>query len=382
MLLSIAGFSQTTYYWIGGTGPVSFTSNSNWNTQLDGLGTSRSVAGDMYTDVLIFDGTNVGGTTPTTGNVIVTTSSDTIASLLFQNNVNVQISRSSIGSANINLQGDGTALDDLIVEAGSTVTLGGDAYNYDVRFILGLPTVPASIGTGLVHGNIYLSPPSESVHTASYITSKTANGLVFESGANCYVNDSLSVSPFNGSATGSILFKAGSSLHYYAGRSPFGGSSAIQFANFDAGSNFYIHKINRSYIDGVTVYASSSWTNAKSFANIIIADGANFICDGTIFRIDSMTINTGCTFTTHSSGHTPILGNLTVDGLFNFPSGTNTLLMGGHVPQTISGSGTINTPNFVVADFSEVTVRSVANSNTRQIGQNYIAALLEDKRKR
>lgn len=33
-------------------------------------------------------------------------------------------------------------------------------------------------------------------------------------------------------------------------------------------------------------------------------------------------------------------------------------------------------------DFSEVTVSSVANSNTRQIGQNYIAALLEDKRKR
>ena len=34
------------------------------------------------------------------------------------------------------------------------------------------------------------------------------------------------------------------------------------------------------------------------------------------------------------------------------------------------------------ADFNEVTVSSVVNSNTRQIGQNYIAALLEDKRKR
>lgn len=34
------------------------------------------------------------------------------------------------------------------------------------------------------------------------------------------------------------------------------------------------------------------------------------------------------------------------------------------------------------ADFSEITVSSVANSNTRQIGQNYIAALLEDKHKR
>jgi hypothetical protein len=36
--------AQTTYYWVGGNGNngvTSFTSNSNWNTSLDGSGTSR-----------------------------------------------------------------------------------------------------------------------------------------------------------------------------------------------------------------------------------------------------------------------------------------------------------------------------------------------------
>lgn len=356
LLFAISGYSQTTYYWIGGTGPVSFTANNNWNTQLDGLGTSRSVAGDMVTDILIFDGTNVGGTVPTTGNVVVTSSTDTCARLVFQNSVNVQFSRTGTGSANINLQGDGTALDDLVVEAGSTVTLGGDAYNFDVRFILGLPTVPASIGTGSINGNIYLSPLSASVHTASYITSKTANGLVFEPGANLYVTDSLTVSPFNGSATGTVLFKTGSSLHYYTGRSPFGNAAAVQFANFEPGSNFYVHKINRSYLDGVSLYASSSWTNTKSFANIFIQDGATLFSDGTIYRIDNLTIDNACTFSTHTSGHTPVLGDLTVNGTLTFPSGSNTLLIGGNVPQTISGSGTISIPNFVVADYSQVSL--------------------------
>ncbi len=355
LLISIVGFSQTTYYWVGGVGPTSFTSNSNWNTQLDGLGDARSVAGEQYTDILVFDGSNIGGATATTGNVYATCSSDTVGRIIFTNNANVQLGRSGAGSANINIQGDGTALDDLVIGSGCVVTLGGELYNYDVRILLGLPTVP-TIATGSVAGDLYLSPLSTSVHTASYITARTTNGLQFEAGSNCYVTDSTSASPFNGSANTSVLFKTGSSLHYFTGRSPFGNSSAIQFANFEQGSNFYVKGTNRSYLDGVTVYASSSWVNAKSFANISIQNGASLIADGTIYRIDTLTINNGCSFTTHTSGHTPVLGDLTVNGTFTFPSGSNTLVMGGNVPQSISGSGTIDIPNFVVADYSSVTL--------------------------
>src|SRR5205085_3484283 len=85
LLVVTAGimYGQTTYYWVGGTAPTSFTSNSNWNTQLNGLGSARSAA--AANDVLIFDGTNVGGTTPATGLVVATISSTNFGRLILQN---------------------------------------------------------------------------------------------------------------------------------------------------------------------------------------------------------------------------------------------------------------------------------------------------------
>lgn len=376
VILSLQGFSQTTYYWTGGSGPSSFTANGNWNTALDGSGDSRSVAGAQDSDVLIFDGTNISGSAPSTGNVIVTTSSNNVGRLIFQNNVNVKFSRTTAGSANISIVGDGTATDDLVIGSGSIVTLGDEMYNYDVRILLGL-TAPVTQATGRISGTIYLSPLSNTIHTASFITARTINSLVFENGAACHVTDSTTASPFNGSVSGSVLFKTGSSLHYYTGRSPFGNSSTVQFANFETGSNFYMKGSNVSYLDGVTAYASSNWVNQKSFANIYIQNGAVLRADGPVYRIDTFNISNGSSFITHTSGQTPVLGDLTVNGTFNFPSGSNGLVMGGHVPQTISGAGTIDIPNFVVANFSDVTLNKTINvtSSVNVVGKiNFGAA--------
>ena len=95
VLLMIAGFiyAQTTYYWVGGTGPVSFTTNSNWNTVLNGTGTSRSA--EAATDILVFDGTNVGGSTAATGAVTATLSSTSFAQLILQNNAIVTLQRTT-----------------------------------------------------------------------------------------------------------------------------------------------------------------------------------------------------------------------------------------------------------------------------------------------
>ncbi|MBC7938004.1 MAG: T9SS type A sorting domain-containing protein [Rhizobacter sp.] len=367
-LFTLTAFSQTTYYWTGGNGPASFTSDNNWNTQLDGLGNTRVVAGAQYTDVLIFDGSNVGGATPATGNVVLNSSSDTVARMIFQNNVNVQFSRSAVGSSNISIQGEGTALADFVINGGSVVTLG-DQSNYNVRILLGLPTVPTT-ASGSVSGIFYISPLSQTSHTASYITSLSPTGLVFENGGECHVTDSTTVSPFNGSGNNTVLFKTGSSLHYYSGRSPFGNSSAVQFANFETGSNFYVKGSNVSYLDG-TAYASSSWVNQKSFANVIIQNGDTLKADGPVYRIDNLTIDNASYFITHTSGQTPVLGNLTVNGFFTFPSGSNGLVMGGHSPQTISGTGVIEIPNFTVANFSDVILTKIitVTSATNIVGK-------------
>lgn len=347
LLAAIAGHSQTTYYWVGGTAPTSYTANSNWNTALNGSGTTRSAA--AATDILIFDGTNVGGTVPTTGTVNATATSTNSGQVKLQNGAVVNIGRSSAGSAAITINGDGTAADDLVVGAGCTLTLGSAIYNYDVSAVV------TANATALISGTVYLSPLSTTVHTRSFITAAAANNVVFANGSNCHITDSTASSGFNGSVAGGVTFKSGASLHYYTGRSPIGTSSTVQTTNFDPGSNFYVKNSNVSYLDA-TAYASSSWGNQKFMANIFIQNGSTYKSDGPYYKIENLTIDAGCTFTTHTSGNTPILGNLTVNGTLNAVASTNIIVMGGNTPQTISGSGTIDVPSLTVANYSDVTL--------------------------
>jgi len=349
MVFSIAGFSQTTYYWVGGAGPTSYTSTINWNTQLDGAGISRSVAGAMTNDILIFDGSNIGGVVPTTGAVSATISSQACGQFKLQNGANIWLNRATTGSGAITINGD--AGTDLIIEAGSTLTLGGPLYNFDVSMVLG------AAATASISGTVYLSPLSTSVHTRSFFTALTAGSMVFETGAACYITDSTASSGFNASTPGSIVFKTGAFLYYYSGRSPIGSNSTTQFLNFESGSNLYFMGSNFSYIDGVTAYSSSSWVNQKFLANVFVQNGATLNADGAVYKMENVTIAAGSTMRTHTSGNTVVLGNLQVDGaLFAPVASTNTLSMAGNLPQLISGSGSINTTNFAVANHSDVTL--------------------------
>lgn len=343
-----------TYYWVGGTAPTSYTANSNWNTQLNGGGATRAAA--AATDILIFDGTNVGGATPATGLVTAISSSTNSGKLILQNGALVNLGRSSTGSAAITINGDGTAADDLIVGAGCTLTLGTAIYNYDVSVVV------SATATALISGTVYLSPLSTTVHTRSYITAAAANSVVFATGSICHITDSTATSGFNASVQDGIVFRTGSSLYYYTGRSPIGSNSTTQFTNFDAGSNLYFMGSNVSYLDGITAYASSSWNNRKALGNVFIKNGSTFTADGPSDRIDDLTIDVNCTFTTHTSGVTPVLGNLTVNGTLVAPAAsTNAIVMGGNTPQTITGTGTVAIPFLTVANYSDVTLARTVN---------------------
>jgi hypothetical protein len=349
LVIAPAVFSQTTYYWIGGVGPASYTNANNWNTQLNGFGTSRTAAGAQVTDILIFDGTNVGGTTPATGQVSATSSNQTCAQLKFINGANVLLNRAGTGSSAITINGD--VGDDLVVDATSTLTLGGPSYNFDVNINIGAAAIAA------INGTVYLGPLSASVHPKSYITAVTAGSVVFNTGSACYITDSTATSGFNSTAANSIVFKTGASLYYYSGRSPFGNNTATQYISFENGSNCYIRGSNVSYLDGITAYLSSNWNTQKVFANLYIQNGAVFTADGPFYKIDNFTVDNGCSFITHSSGHTPILGNLAVNGTISSPGGsTNVVVLGGNSAQTVSGTGSISVPNFIIANYSDVTL--------------------------
>jgi hypothetical protein len=62
--------------------------------------------------------------------------------------------------------------------------------------------------------------------------------------------------------------------------------------------------------------------------------------------------------TVHTSGSTPVLGNLVVNGTLAQPvaASTNALVMGGNSPQTISGTGNIKLSGLTVGNYSDVTL--------------------------
>ena len=201
LLLVINQTKATTYYWMGGLTPtVNYSNNINWTTNAV-TRTPIAATGTLVitaTDVLIFDGTNLGGTTVVTGAATVMTSgTDTFGQLKFLNSANVTFGRTTAGTTKFNLFGDGTSAADLFVDATSSLTLGGSSSGYNVAILFDTLNQNA---TGLISGKIYASPLSANngPHTASYITA--GNGeLVFASGSSCYSSDSTTVSCFNGS---------------------------------------------------------------------------------------------------------------------------------------------------------------------------------------
>lgn len=355
--------SANIYYWVGGTA-ANFTTTSKWNTQLNGSGTSRSVAGALPDDILIIDGSNIGGATPATGTVTMTMSSSAIGQLKLQNNAAVVLQRATPvppatpGSATLTINGDGTSAPDFEVLAGSSLTLNSPATDGNVSIAL-LANV-----TGQVGGTITLS--NTGLHK---ITSQVTDGLVFTSGATFNSGGTPDIAssnyPFGSSSQGvqnGVAFQAGANLVVTGNRSPFGGTSTFQSCDMLPGSNYYVRASNTAGNPG-------SYTNSKIFGNLFIENGATLTSDGAFYKIDTLTIAAGSTLITHTSGNTPVLGNLVVNGTLTEPSaGSNTLVMGGQVPQTISGSGVITISSFSIGNYSDVTLsKSITASNTCNI---------------
>lgn len=348
LFLLIAGYAsgQTTYYWVGGTAVTSFTNNSSWNTSLDGSGTTRSAADPA--DILVIDGSNIGGTVPTTGTVTVNVTSTSFAQLKLVNNAKLVLQRPTGGggTGTITING-GAAGDDLLVENGSSLSIVMPAADGTVVLAL------ASSATGRISGTMVLA------NGAHRIISQVAGALVFASGAS--VTTSTTNYPFGTTSTTpaavsyGVVFESGANLYYTGGNSPMGNNSTFSAIDFKAGSNYHIRASN----------GTGSFINSKSFGNLFIENNASLTSDGPVYRIGDFTIEAGCSFTTHSSGHTAVLGNLVVDGNLGFPAGsTNTLILGGSTPQTVSGSGTISVPSLLVADNAAVTLGKNINVST------------------
>lgn len=333
--------SQITYYWVGGNGPITFTGTSRWNTALNGSGTARTVADS--TDILIFDGTNVGGATPKTGSVSATVTSTKIGQLKLINNANLILSRPTGGGTGT-LTITGGAGEDFVVDANSSFTINSIVDSGAVSFLVQLGA------TGLVSGNVTITNTA-----TNRMICQAAGALVFDGTSNCTVSTQPATSsyPFGSNTQGvekGVVFLAGSKLTTTGKYSPMGGTSTYMAIDFKPGSNYYIRASNAA--------STGSWTANKVFGNVFIQNGATLTADGAVSKIENFTIDAGCSFITHTSGQTAVTGNLVVNGSLTGPvaASTNTLVMGGTTPQSITGTGTISIPAFVVADNSNVSL--------------------------
>jgi hypothetical protein len=343
--------AQSTYYWVGGApvAPQNISTLSNWNTSPDGTGSSRGSS--TGADILVFDGANYGGSTPTTGtDSVYLNSSISCAQIKFVNGAKIIFKRNTMGTSTLTIIGDGTTAEDFLIEAGCSVKLSDGPGSQIIAI--------GAANTGRVSGDFTMSTSLQA--GIRNTTAGNPGSLIFTSGANFYSNITATPSfayPF-GNATQSserwVVFEAGANLYYDGGSSPFGSVNAnqppFQPIEFRPGSNFYVRTSNLATAAGV-------FTNRKAFANIILQNGATLTADGSINRIDTLIINSGSTFIVHSSGQTVVLGDLNVFGSLGAAStSTNEIVFAGNTPQSISGTGSVTIPSLMITDGAAVTL--------------------------
>jgi hypothetical protein len=366
-------YGQLTYYWVGGASGT-WASAVSWNTQLDGAGSPRTTANTA--DRLIFDGTNIGGAIPATGVVTpLVTSSQTFGQLALQNNARLILLRNgaATGTATFIVNGDGLPSDDLSIDATSILNIANTVAGQSMVLQVGTTVLFA---TGKIFGTVNINGSS-----TSRLVAMNQRAVSFESSSNANVNLTAASSyPFGNSTQTvekAVIFQSGANLNYLGGNSPMGNVAGFSSVEFLPGSNWY-HKATNA------VSGAGSFVNSKSFGNIIVQNGSTLAADGPVYRIYNLTIETGSTFITHTTGHTSILGNLVVDGTLTSQAviRSNTIVMGG-TAQSVSGSGTITIPSLMIGDNAvvalntsiigldtAVNVYGTANFNTYQLTGN------------
>jgi hypothetical protein len=353
------------YYWVGGTGG-NWSDATSWNTSLDGSGLSRTVADPA--DVLIFDGTNIGGSTPTTGTVTPGNfSTTTIGQLILQNAATVVLRRTAAatGTTSLNINGDGTPADDLVVSSNSSLTVEATTASFGLNVILGVVTTQLSTGT--IFGSLTIR--DNGVAATARVTVPNVSSLNIANGATVTTLVSNGTNyPFGSGATSpaganpGIVFLSGSKCIFNGGNSVFSNTSTHNAVRFEKGS----------LLEMSTAQPAGLFGN-RTLANVLVKSPAVITLTDNFLNIDSLTINSGATFSYRTTGGSPIAGNIVNNGVFGGAAGVTTgnLIFLGNVPQTVSGSGTFNSlGNITVATDADVTTNnnlSITGTSTSSV---------------
>ncbi len=357
--------AQNTYYWVGGlNNPLGINTGANWNTMLNGSGTSRPASANAL-DVLIIDGSNLGGATPVTGNAVLLASGGvTAAQLLIINGAKINMPRPSTGTSTITLAG--APGEDFIVSAGCEFNVTGSAGSIRVAF---LPAVDSARVSGKV--NI---TSNQQFRFDNGVTG-TSRMFRFTSGASltCNITSTTSSYIFGSNTQSSskwVVFEDGSDLFYDGGFSANGSNSTFQPIDFRPNSTYH-HRANNG---------AGSFFSRKDFGNIIVENNATLTQDGPSYTINNFTVTSGSTVIAATSGITGIRGNFVVNGTYNTDvTSTNKVNFSGNGAQSLSGIGTLTLGGIIVSEhallslardvttFGDVDIFGTINFGTRKI---------------
>ncbi len=345
MLCVHLAFTQTVYYWVGGlAASTGINTGSNWNTALDGSGTGRPSSSGAG-DILIFNGTNLGGATPATGAAIIpATAGITCAQIKIINNANLQMRRPSSGTSTIIIAGD--AGEDFVVESGSQITFNSTAGSMRFTFQATADSARVSGALSVITGQQFRFENGASGTTIFRFTS----GASFTSN----VTSSTSSYPFGSSSQSSskwVAFENGSNLYYEGGYSPNGSNSTYEPIYFAPASTWHHRAAN----------GGGSFFNKKNFGNIRVENNSTLTFDGPTYRINNLEIDAGSTVVAYTSGVTSIQGNLVANGSFTTDNASTNIVNFAGSAQTISGSTSITFAGFIASETSQLTLARDVN---------------------
>lgn len=353
-LTAVLVHGQTTYYWVGGVASAnSISVGSNWNTALNGSGSPRPAAVGA-TDILVFDGTNLGGAAPVSDTVTVLANGGiTCGQMKFVNNAWVKLVRGTSGTTTIIISGD-VAGDDFEVDASSGAIFSSSVGSIRMQMI----KTASVTATGRVNGTLKMYTALQARFDNT--TAGSPGTFIFTSGSKFFTNITSASSSyaFGSSAQSSekwVIFESGSHLYYDGGFSPNGSGAQYSAIDMRPGSTWH-HRVTNATTN------AGNFFNRKNFGNVIVENGANLVAMGPVYSIQNLTIAAGSAFTAFGEGlasvtQTVITGNLVVDGtLTSGPTSNNEILMAGSSAQTISGTGTITVPGLVIAANSNVSL--------------------------
>ncbi|WP_256011090.1 T9SS type A sorting domain-containing protein [Desertivirga xinjiangensis] len=255
-------YAQTTYYWVGGTNNTWLTP-ANWNTKLDATGAARNST--TTSDILIIDGSNVGGASPTTGPVTINVpaSNNNIGQIKLTNNADVSVYSTNTASP---FYRSLTATSLLEIDASSSLTLKDNPDPAITSFVL------LSLGTAAT-----ASIKGKLVTTGKYANrvltqnSSILPSVVFHSGSSLHTGSGSH--PFAGSPDLSVMLSANSTITYNGGSNPFSGNTI----NFSPETNYVFntaitapfHLTSSSSIGDLTINAPVTTNRSVSVTGVL-----------------------------------------------------------------------------------------------------------------